>query len=427
MRDNGGVHGYGDYGDFEGYQDLVDEVSALLGAPATLEDRDFRLIAFGAHDSDDAAVTDPVRTRSVLTRRSSAEVRAWFEGFGIARATGPLRVPADPRAGIHARVCLPVRHRGVVYGYVWLLEDDEPGRPPHEERALRAAMGVADRIGVLLAADTRAGADAGRALLDVLTDSKARREAARDTLRTALGRAADSELAVVCVTPWDSAESPDSEVLPGVRTLPGALALCAAPESGPPGGGAGRETPGRSGRTADGGAGGAAGPGGPGDGDGLVVLTRGRSAAAVAGRLVESARGADGRAGVSDPRHGLDGLPGAFREALTAARAARAQPRLGPVALWSGIGPYRLLAALPRGATDPAVLPLLEPAHAELAHTAEVFLDCAGGAGRAAAVLAVHRQTLYYRLSRIQALTGLDLADGEDRLLLHMALKAVRL
>jgi DNA-binding PucR family transcriptional regulator len=76
---------------------------------------------------------------------------------------------------------------------------------------------------------------------------------------------------------------------------------------------------------------------------------------------------------------------------------------------------------------DPAVSPILAPAHTELARTAEVFLDCAGQAGRTATALNIHRQTLYYRLSRVEQLTGLDLHDGEDRLLLHMSLKAARL
>ena len=62
-----------------------------------------------------------------------------------------------------------------------------------------------------------------------------------------------------------------------------------------------------------------------------------------------------------------------------------------------------------------------------VARTAEVFLDHAGQAGRTAAALAVHRQTLYYRLSRIEQLTGLDLADGRARLLLHITLKSARL
>ncbi|GAA3217745.1 hypothetical protein GCM10020256_21140 [Streptomyces thermocoprophilus] len=98
------------------YQELVDEISELLGAPATLENRDFELIAFGAYDSEDdldPTALDPVRTRSILTRRSTATVRAWFEGFGIARATGPVRIPPTPEAGVYrGRICLPVRHRG---------------------------------------------------------------------------------------------------------------------------------------------------------------------------------------------------------------------------------------------------------------------------------------------------------------------------
>jgi DNA-binding PucR family transcriptional regulator len=56
-----------------------------------------------------------------------------------------------------------------------------------------------------------------------------------------------------------------------------------------------------------------------------------------------------------------------------------------------------------------------------------VGLDCAGSPPRAAARLCIPRQTLYYRLGRIQELTGLDLADGGDRLLLHLGVRAARL
>ncbi|MFD9483983.1 PucR family transcriptional regulator, partial [Streptomyces sp. NPDC059991] len=133
-------------------------------------------------------------------------------------------------------------------------------------------------------------------------------------------------------------------------------------------------------------------------------------------------------AGVALPRRGLGELPASWHEAASAARTALAEPGLGPVAQWAAIGPYRLLTALPDNAPhDVAVRALLTPAHTELARTAEVFLDCAGQAGRTAAALGIHRQTLYYRLSRVEQLTGLDLDEGEDRLLLHMALKASRL
>ncbi|WP_190201241.1 PucR family transcriptional regulator, partial [Streptomyces djakartensis] len=133
-------------------------------------------------------------------------------------------------------------------------------------------------------------------------------------------------------------------------------------------------------------------------------------------------------AGVATPRSGLAELGTAWWEAAAATRAALAETRLGPVARWSSIGPFRLLTALPPDvARDPVVDALVTPGRQELARTAEVYLDCAGQAARAAAELGIHRQTLYYRLSRIEKLTGLDLDDGEDRLLLHMALKAHRL
>ncbi|MFG3247297.1 PucR family transcriptional regulator [Streptomyces sp. NPDC048187] len=395
------------------YQELVDEVSELLGAPATLENRDFELIAFGAYDSEgdlDPSVLDPVRTRSILTRRSTAAVRAWFESFGITRATGPVRIPPTPEAGVYrGRTCLPVRHRGVVLGYVWLL-DTEPGP---SERQLTAAMGVTARIGALLADEAQHGADLSRELRAVLTAEREwQRDMAVAELRSALGSRADTPHAVVCVAPWPSADPDDA---PSVRTVPGATALCTVPW----------------GATAV----------------SLALLVRLRSAhvptpaTAAAGRLLERAGTPQGAgsggpagaapgaaAGVSAPRTGLADLGTAWTEASAAARAARAESRFGPVAQWTSIGAFRLLTSLPpHSFDDPAVRALLAPAHRELARTAEVYLDCAGQAGRTAAELGVHRQTLYYRLSRVEQLTGLDLDDGEDRLLLHMALKAQRL
>ncbi|GGL96498.1 transcriptional regulator [Streptomyces fumigatiscleroticus] len=391
--------------DYKGdYQELVDEISELLGAPATLENRHFELIAFGAYDDEgdlDPSSLDPVRTRSILTRRSTAAVRAWFEGFGITRATGPVRIPPAPEAGVHrGRVCLPVRHRGVVLGYVWLLDGD----PGPTERQLAAAMRVTDRIGALLADEAQHGADLTRELRAVLTAERDwQRDMAVAELRAALGARADLPHTMVCVAPWPYADPQDA---PSVRTMPGATALCVVPSP----------TSARS----------------------LALLVRLRSAetpapaVSAATRLLEQARASAAgdavAAGIAPARTGLAELGEAWHQASAAARAALAEPRLGPVAEWASIGPFRMLTALsPRAAHDPAVRTLLAPAHQELARTAEVYLDCAGQATRTAGRLGIHRQTLYYRLSRVEQLTGLDLDDGEDRLLLHMALKARRL
>ncbi|MFE7466885.1 PucR family transcriptional regulator, partial [Streptomyces sp. NPDC057499] len=207
------------------YQELVDEISGLLGAPATLENRDFGLVAFGAHDSDDDSAMDPVRTRSILTRRSTPAVRTWFEGFGITRATGPVRIPAAPEAGVFRdRICLPVRHRGAVIGYVWLL-DAHPG--PTDEQ-LAAAMEVAARIGALLAEEARAGSDPSREFGAVLAAGRGwQRDMAVAALTEALGPDAQGLHTVVCVTPWPLDP-------PSVRTVPSAAALAPVAGAGAP-------------------------------------------------------------------------------------------------------------------------------------------------------------------------------------------------
>ncbi|MFD6150623.1 PucR family transcriptional regulator [Streptomyces sp. NPDC060243] len=372
------------------YQELVDEISALLGAPATLEDKDFGLIAFGAHDSGPEDSLDQVRTRTILTRTSSAAVRAWFEGFGIARATGPVRIPAAPDAGVlRDRVCLPVRHGGTVYGYVWLLDSAHGPTAPQ----LTSAMQVADRIGELLADEATAEDAATREFRRaVTTTTDWERDTALAALRAALGPHADDLYTVLCVAPWP-AEDP-----PPARRVPGTAAACVLPTAG-----GGRR---------------------------LAVLVRVRTGTGVPASVLSAAGqlATGAAAGVGAPRRGPAEVPELWREAAAAARAAAAEPVLGPVAQWSAVGPYRLLTALPPGAAhDPVLRDLLSPAHAELARTVEVFLDHAGQAGRTAAALGIHRQTLYYRLSRVEQLTGLDLDDGEHRLLLHMGVKAARL
>ncbi|MFI6617700.1 helix-turn-helix domain-containing protein [Streptomyces sp. NPDC050528] len=486
------------------YQELVDEISELLGAPATLENRDFELIAFGAYDGEgdlDPSALDPVRTRSILTRRSTAAIRTWFEGFGITRATGPVRIPPTPEAGVYrGRICLPVRHRGVVLGYVWLLDDDDPGPSAPQ---LDAAMQVAARIGALLADEAQAGADLTRELRAVLTAERGwQRDMAVAALRTALGPRGDGPHTVVCVAPWPSADPDDA---PSARTVPHATALCTVPwgaadqqclavlvrlrstDVGTPAASAAArvlgDVRGPGVRAAAQAPGNTRGPGastaaqvpsntrGPGASTAAQVPSNtrgpearaasrppanGRNAGAGGTSQPSSAGGTptanttsrpptDGRtppasnasrppretapvAGIGTPRTGLTDLATTWQEATAAARAALAEPRFAPVADWSHIGPYRLLTSLPPDSPhDPAVAPLLSPTHHELARTAEAYLDCAGQAGRTAAELGIHRQTLYYRLSRVEQLTGLDLDDGEDRLLLHMALKRARL
>ncbi|MFD2093318.1 PucR family transcriptional regulator [Blastococcus deserti] len=369
-------------------QELVDEVSRLLGAPATLEDADFTLLAFCAHDDSAPGAMDAVRTRSILTRGSPAATRSWFEEFGIASAEGPLRTPADPDAGILTRLVIPVRHAGRTRGYLWLLDGGRIDPADADDAALSAAVDLAGDAGRLLAQRAAADDDLARPLTAALTGGTTARVQALRALGAELG--ADLPLVLVALVP-----GPDG--LPEGWRRPAAGAVATVLPDDPAGPVAAVLVP-------------------------LAGTADLRPAGALAAAsLAGLPRGST--AGVSQVRRGVEELPGQWAQARAAARVAAAEPRFSPVAQWAELGAWRPVTEL--AGPDPVVVPLL--ADPVLSATAEVYLDCAGSASRAATALQIHRQTLYYRLSRIEALTGLDLADGGARLLLHTSLRAARL
>ena len=105
-------------------------------------------------------------------------------------------------------------------------------------------------------------------------------------------------------------------------------------------------------------------------------------------------------------------------------------PFFHPVAEFAKLGVYGLLAGLPAdrlpGQLDSMVSRLLETDPA-LFTTAELFLDRAGDVRTVADALSVHRASIYPRLRRIEQVTGVDLADGEQRLALHLGIKVARM
>ena len=127
-------------------EDLVREMSELLGVPCTLEDADFKLITYSRQVD-----VDLVRQRSILERRSTAQVREWFQAQGIRESPGPVRTPAEPTLGITARLCIPARHRDRIHGYFWLLDPDQQITERHWPRARK----IAEVAAVLLSQSTR--------------------------------------------------------------------------------------------------------------------------------------------------------------------------------------------------------------------------------------------------------------------------------
>jgi DNA-binding PucR family transcriptional regulator len=73
-----------------------------------------------------------------------------------------------------------------------------------------------------------------------------------------------------------------------------------------------------------------------------------------------------------------------------------------------------------------ALLDLPEPERATLLRTLEAVLAEGGSPTHAAATLYCHRNTVMYRISRIEALTNRRLAAPRDRMLLALGMLARR-
>ena len=115
------------------------------------------------------------------------------------------------------------------------------------------------------------------------------------------------------------------------------------------------------------------------------------------------------------------------RRALAALRVAAHEE--SKTASWDALGVERVVTALPDAALDdlPEGLRRLLAGDQSLVRTLEAYLDHAGDVKRTAAALSLHRGGLYYRLRRIEDVAGVNLHDGEDRLLCHLALRLARL
>ena len=123
----------------------------------------------------------------------------------------------------------------------------------------------------------------------------------------------------------------------------------------------------------------------------------------------------------------------AHEHARLALRVAGALPEHGTPAGWEDLGAYRLLA---RAAETPHARELIHPglpklfalqSKESLVQTLEAYLDNGCDTKLTAEALFLHRASLYYRLQRIEAITGTSLKSGADRLALHSGLKLARL
>ncbi|MFG1922846.1 PucR family transcriptional regulator [Cryptosporangium sp. NPDC048952] len=373
----------------EQVQDIVDALASALRRAVAVDDHTLRLIAV----SEDFGDSDPPRIWSLLHRRTRPE-DVQFDRF--ATAEEPVRIPANPELELAPRLVIPLRHEGLLVGYMWLIERHSAV----DEPALRACLAAGGRIAELLHERLVVGGRdrelAGRLVDEVTSGDAAAVARAASDLRSKSLLADEMPLGVLVLRPAAGRIVRDADVHRFAGTYPARtmLVLCAPQEA-------------------------------------VVLVSRPALTVDALTELAGELRRAQYVVGVSDVVSGLTNAAQARRKATVAADVAALLPQFDGIVSWNRVGPYAFLRQIPRGALEmlPAGLAaLFEPgANEQLLATAETYLDCGGDKQKTARLLHIHRATLYYRLERIEALTGLSLADGTDRLLVHMAIKLRRL
>lgn len=161
--------------------------------------------------------------------------------------------------------------------------------------------------------------------------------------------------------------------------------------------------------------------------EGLVALRLGYRADQLAADLGELARG---RIGVSAVFSEIDHAPAARREARLACDAATPGSR---DLVRSDQQPLAVLLAgtpdLARGYAQGVLGDALSATgeHTVLLQTARVWIEAAGSTSAAAEQLFLHRNTVRYRLRRLEQLTGRDLGKPADLAEIHVALECARI
>jgi GAF domain-containing protein len=423
-------------------QALVEDLARCIGAPAVLEDHEQRMVAYSAQDGP----IDEVRRDSILMRETRPEVKDWFRQFGIVHASSPVRIPSHPELGILGRLCVPVRFRGRLLGFLFLIDDVRRLDGPDIELVER----VSRHAGLLLYEDELDRRLSASVFSQLLTPDPEMRQAAAQQLVEQGLAAAEAPHAVVVVRlaslPAGGPEEAMGEAMLELlrrRVQPGLLQM-ARPDHGVllvPVASAdddrqavvtAREAAAALVRGMSGASGASGGSGGSG-GSGATGASGTSGATGNSGARSKPQRG-EVRVvtGIGDPRPQLADAHRSYREALLAAKAAAAVPTVGDLIRWRDLGAFRVLVQLPLGddvcssGVDPRLLRLIG-CDDNLARTVETYLDLGCDVKRTAEQLRLHRATLYYQLAKAVRLTGADLHDGNDRLALHLGFKLARL
>lgn len=389
------------------YGKLATALAKLIQRSITIEDTAFQVLAAAT-----AGEVDDARRESIRTKRTPPRLLAKLRETGVLQklqeSSQPLRIGAMPGEGlVMERLVTPVVVGGHVHGYIWIIAGDRP-----LESLDFAAVQQAATVAALLMLKEKAVAEAEeRWKADFLTRVLSPGMRPNEELLLQgqrLGYQLGQSYQVALISVQDSRDvdverlaTTAQRVIQSAGQMPllyrrhGELTLL-LPAQHP-------------------------------------YVPREELA-----KIVEGAKltGAMPFAGLGRPYSEPEKLYQSYREARRAMLVGRVLgAEKGGIWDYGEVAILSWLRQLPDDVIEASVFgePLAHLLRADQANldelllSLEVYLDQGGNGLKAARVLHVHRNTLRYRLARIEKLLGVSLADTGTCFQLHMALKALRL
>ncbi len=398
-------------------QRLVDGLGDRLGRSVAIDDWNLRLLAYNSHDGP----VDEARVASIMRREVRHELVEFMRSLGGFDETDLFQHPVRPDLGLTiARIGMPIRHEGVVHGFLWLMAS-EGVLDDIDDLDADAIRDTAKRAGEVLQRDR---------LLDELRLAKVREylrdllSGNADILNHAAERIVEEDLlsagsvSALVVAP----ARPASKLFSEETRLALAIALEQSCRQAPPRSAIHLERVDHGVVVMV-----HSGPDGRQDAERLAAIVHHRVCAAMQWPAEECL------VGIGERRTSLADVQGSYNEAKRAFEVARVVPGLGTVVQYARLGVYGLLAELPMDRLQVSIHPglqrLLEydAKHRLLLNTLEVFLNNAGDVKRTAEQLSIHRASTHYRLRRIEEIAQISLSSGDDRLAMHLSLKVASL
>lgn len=397
-----------------GLQPIVDGLAERIGRNVAIDDPQIQLLAYSAQ----VGRTDAQRVHSIMQMRVDDSLVKHVYRQGIGAAEKPVLVRGIPEIEFLDRLCFPIRCQGLLFGFLWIIDEDHSLPAESAELCVAAATAAGDVLMQERFLNDKRRVREAEVFSGLLSgDDQVRAARYDEGLKAQLFGPAEACCSIL-IRDMNAESRNTTGSVSALDHILRTLGQRMAPLSAM-----------------------------------ALVQDEGASGALLVhgdeqtiGRFVEdSARtlfneAVESLPEGSLPRVGVGGVEKSVAQARLSYQTAKLATLVGasveefaPVTMWSKLGVYQLLARFPGVETGETPLPpalqrLLDDKNAQqMIETLEVYLDLGGSVQESVKQLQLHRTSLYYRISRIEQLTGLSLSSGADRLLLHVGLKLARL